>query len=87
MELEGRAEIVRISKKHLLKLLDLYDPYHAVPSANPYSTLAYAVRASDVRHVAVDGRLVVRDRELLTLDRARVIADARKHAARVLAKL
>ncbi len=60
---------------------------HTVPSTNPYSTLAYATRASDVRHVAVDGRLVVRDRELLTLDRARVIADARHHAARVLSQL
>jgi cytosine/adenosine deaminase-related metal-dependent hydrolase len=60
---------------------------HVVPSSNPYSTLAYAVRASDVRHVAVDGRLVVRDRELLTMDRARVVADARLHATRTLAKL
>ena len=63
------------------------DGVHTVPSANPYSTLAYATRASDVRHVAVDGRLVVRDRELLTLDRAQVVADARAHAARVFAKL
>ncbi|HVV84794.1 MAG TPA: hypothetical protein VHE35_17140, partial [Kofleriaceae bacterium] len=63
------------------------DGAHVVPSANAYSTLAYATRASDVRHVAVDGRLVVRDRELLTLDRARVIADARAHATRIFAKL
>jgi cytosine/adenosine deaminase-related metal-dependent hydrolase len=60
---------------------------HVVPSTNAYSTIAYAVRASDVRHVAVDGRLVVRDRELTMLDRAQVIADARHHAARVLARL
>ena len=32
--LEGRVEIVRISKKHLLDLLEIYDPYHADVAAN-----------------------------------------------------
>jgi len=32
--LEGRIEIVRISKRHLLDLLDVWDPYHADVSAN-----------------------------------------------------
>ncbi len=63
------------------------DGVHTVPSPNPYSTLAYATRSSDVRHVAVDGRLVVRDRELLTLDRKQVVADARRHAGRTFARL
>jgi len=29
-----------------------------------------------VRHVVVEGRIVVRDRKVLTLDEARVLADA-----------
>lgn len=45
---------------------------HTVPTANPWSAIAYAVRASDVRHVAVDGAIVVRDRRLLTLEIDRV---------------
>ncbi len=32
--LEGRIEMVRIGKQHLLDLLDLYDPYHADVTAN-----------------------------------------------------
>ena len=32
--LEGRAELVRISRRHLLRLLDYWDPYHAELSAN-----------------------------------------------------
>ena len=32
--MEGRVEIVRISKRHLKDLLDLYDPYHADVAAN-----------------------------------------------------
>ncbi|HVK77023.1 MAG TPA: 5'-deoxyadenosine deaminase [Kofleriaceae bacterium] len=56
---------------------------HVVPSERPFSALAYACRASDVRHVAVDGALVVRDRTLLTMDLGQVLADARHHAHQV----
>jgi hypothetical protein len=36
-----------------------------------------------VRHVAVDGALVVRDRQLLTMDVGQVRRDARAHATRL----
>ncbi|MFT3698325.1 MAG: 5'-deoxyadenosine deaminase [Kofleriaceae bacterium] len=39
-----------------------------VPAASPWSQIAYAARSCDVRHVAVDGAVVVKDRRLLTLD-------------------
>jgi 5-methylthioadenosine/S-adenosylhomocysteine deaminase len=55
---------------------------HAIPSSSPWSAIAYATKACDVRHVAVDGALVVRDRRLLTLDvdqvRAHAITAARR---------
>jgi 5-methylthioadenosine/S-adenosylhomocysteine deaminase len=44
------------------------DEPHAVPMYDPYSHIAYALRSADVRHVVVDGRVVVRDGELRTLD-------------------
>jgi translocation and assembly module TamB len=34
LKLDGRVEIVRIAKGHLLKLLDAWDPYHADVAAN-----------------------------------------------------
>jgi hypothetical protein len=34
MQLEGRAEIVRIGRRHLLDVLDAYDPYRADVNAN-----------------------------------------------------
>ena len=60
---------------------------HVAPTANPLSAIAYAVRASDVRHVAVDGALVVRDRTLLTLDVPAVTRAATAAAHRVFARL
>ena len=56
---------------------------HTVPTASPWSAIAYSARSSDVRHVAVDGGLVVRDSALCTLEPAAV----RDHARRVAARL
>jgi 5-methylthioadenosine/S-adenosylhomocysteine deaminase len=56
---------------------------HTVPTASPWSAIAYAAQARDVRHVAVDGALVVRDAALLTLDSTRVRERARRAAVRL----
>lgn len=60
---------------------------HCVPMANPFSTAVYAARASDVRHVVVDGKIVVRDRELLTMDRQQILRDAQHRSDALFARL
>jgi 5-methylthioadenosine/S-adenosylhomocysteine deaminase len=35
---------------------------------NIFSHLVYATKANDVRHVIIEGRLIMQDRRLLTLD-------------------
>jgi len=55
------------------------------PAENPYSLLVYSTRASDVETVIVDGRVVVRDRRVLTLDEAEVVARAAALRARIAA--
>jgi 5-methylthioadenosine/S-adenosylhomocysteine deaminase len=56
---------------------------HTVPTAGPWSAIAYAARSSDVRHVAVDGAIVVRDSALHTLELPRVRDRARSAAAQL----
>lgn len=56
---------------------------HAVPTGSPWSAIAYAAQSCDVRHVAVDGALLVRDRTLLTLDVARIRDRANRAAMRL----
>lgn len=77
LEVGKRADVICIDTRRL----------HIVPSPNPYSALAYAVRGTDVRDVVVDGRVVVRDRALLTMDVAAIIEDARARAHRIFATL
>jgi 5-methylthioadenosine/S-adenosylhomocysteine deaminase len=54
------------------------DGPHTAPMYDPLSHLVFAARASDVRHVVIRGQVVVRNRELQTLDRERIEAQARE---------
>ncbi|PSQ16110.1 S-adenosylhomocysteine deaminase [Halobacteriales archaeon QS_8_69_26] len=65
-----------------LAVVDLEAP-HTTPVHDPVSHLAYAVRGSDVRHTVCDGRILMRDRELRTLDEERVVERARRRAGEV----
>jgi len=68
-----------------LAVVDLRAP-HLTPVHDPVSHLAYAVRGSDVRHTVCDGRVLMRDREVLTLDGAAVRERAAEHAADLIAR-
>lgn len=52
---------------------------HSSPSGNdPSSALVYSAETSDVRHVIIDGQLVMKDQVLLSLDEALVVAEANR---------
>lgn len=59
------------------------DGAHVEPGGDVFSRLVYAAQARDVRHVLVDGRVLVRDGALTTLDEPEVLDRARRHARRV----
>jgi cytosine/adenosine deaminase-related metal-dependent hydrolase len=54
---------------------------HQAPGADPYSTLVYASRPSDVRATIVDGRVVARDGMVTWAEAGALAADARTAAA------
>jgi 5-methylthioadenosine/S-adenosylhomocysteine deaminase len=53
------------------------------PMYDPVSHLVYVTRGDDVRTTIVDGKVLMKDRQVRTLSRARVIADANALAERV----
>ena len=57
------------------------------PLYNAVSHLVYVGRGDDVRTMIVNGRVIMRDRRVLTLNAATVLADARALAARVRASV
>ncbi len=78
---------LEVGKRADLAVLEL-DRVHNVPHFdlspdNVYSRIVYAAKSSDVRHVLIEGRWVMRDWELLTLDEEQVRAEAQRIAAQV----
>lgn len=60
-----------------------FDQPHLRPRHDLIANLVYAARGADVTHVIVDGRLLMRDRQLLTLDEERILAEAERRALRM----
>jgi 5-methylthioadenosine/S-adenosylhomocysteine deaminase len=62
-----------------LILLD-FDKPHLTPLHNAVSSLVYSARGSDVSLTMVRGKILYKDGEFLTIDRERVLYDAREAA-------
>jgi 5-methylthioadenosine/S-adenosylhomocysteine deaminase len=63
------------------------DALNQIPLYNVYSDLVYATKASDVETVIINGRVVMRDRRLLTLDEAAIKEGARVFREKVIKSL
>jgi 5-methylthioadenosine/S-adenosylhomocysteine deaminase len=61
------------------------DRPHMTPGPDPYSTLVYAARGTDVRTTIVDGEILVDNFVAVRVDRDEVVREARA-AARTLAR-
>jgi len=86
VHLEKEIGSLEPGKKADLILINLAEP-NAVPMYDVYSQLAYALKASDVDTVIIGGRVVMRDRKLLTLREPEILAKAREYGKRVAASL
>jgi 5-methylthioadenosine/S-adenosylhomocysteine deaminase len=73
LETGKRADIIAIR----------LDAPHAVPMYNVYSQMVYALKGSDVSDVMVNGRAIVRDKKMLTLNAAAVMAKAVEYQERI----
>jgi cytosine/adenosine deaminase-related metal-dependent hydrolase len=62
------------------------DRPHLVPGDDPYSTLVYAARGSDVRATIVDGELLVDAGEPTRLDRPAIVRKSRQAARELLTR-
>jgi len=69
MGLQDEIGSLEAGKRADVILLDV-DRLHATPIYDLYSHLVYSADKDDVRTVLINGRLVMRDRTLLTLDEA-----------------
>jgi 5-methylthioadenosine/S-adenosylhomocysteine deaminase len=65
---------LEIGKKADVIIIDTHK-LHLVPIYNPVSHIVYAAQGSDVQDVVVDGRILVKDRKLLTVNLENIIEE------------
>jgi 5-methylthioadenosine/S-adenosylhomocysteine deaminase len=86
LHMEKQIGSLESGKKADIILIGLDAP-NAVPMYDVYAQLAYALKGNDVETVVIGGRVVMRERKLLTVNETEVIAKAREYKAKVAASL
>src|SRR5437588_7293886 len=86
LHLEKEIGSIEKGKRADIVIVDL-DDLNQTPYYNIYSDLVYATKAADVRTVIIEGRVVMRDRRLLTLNEETIKADARRYRDRIIRSL
>jgi 5-methylthioadenosine/S-adenosylhomocysteine deaminase len=82
LHLEREIGSLEAGKRADLCVVDL-DSLNQTPRYNIYSHLVYATKAADVRTVVIEGRIVMRDRRLLTLNEEAIKREARVFRQRI----
>ena len=73
LEVGKRADIVFVG----------FDDLNQTPFYNLYSALVYSTKANDVRSVIIEGKFVMRERRLLTLNETRIKQEAKEYSAKI----
>ncbi|MGB9202612.1 MAG: amidohydrolase family protein, partial [Terriglobales bacterium] len=86
LHMEKEIGSLEKGKKADLILIGLDEP-NAVPMYDVYAQIAYSLKASDVETVMIGGRVVMRDRKLLTVNEQEAMAKAREYKKTIAASL
>ena len=76
---------IEIGKKADLIIVDL-NRAHLAPLHNVNSALVYSANGNDVESVIIDGKLVMENRKILTVDEGEIVEQARMAARRLFAE-
>lgn len=86
LHLEKEIGSLETGKRADLLVLDR-DTLNQIPLYNVYSDLVYATKAADVESVIINGRIVMRNRRLLTLNETAIKTAARAYRDRIIKSL
>ncbi len=77
---------IEIGKRADIAIVDLNAP-HQTPWFNIYSALVYSTKAADVNTVVINGKIVMQDRRLLTLNENVIKRDANAYREKIINSL
>jgi 5-methylthioadenosine/S-adenosylhomocysteine deaminase len=78
--LAGEIGSLEVGKRADVSVINLDGPHSMPRSADIVSAVVYSSQPADVQTVIIDGRLVMRDRKMLTMNEAEVAEDANREA-------
>lgn len=73
--LDSEVGSLEVDKKADIVVIDTKAP-NMTPIYNPYSALVYSAYASNVRHNIIDGKIIMKNREILTADEEAIRKEA-----------
>ncbi|HDJ50661.1 MAG TPA: hypothetical protein ENF25_00470 [Thermoprotei archaeon] len=79
LNLEKEVGSIEVGKKADIITINYWDP-KLMPLNDPVSHIVYAAHGDDVSDVIIDGKLIMRNRRVLTIDEDQVLKDVWKHA-------
>ena len=82
LHLESEIGSLEVGKRADIVIVD-FDSLNQTPMYNLYSHLVYATKANNVRTVIINGRLIMLDRKLLTLNENVIKKDANLFRSKV----
>jgi len=86
LQLDHMIGSLEVGKRADIIVLDADSP-SLMPNFDPHTTIATCVTRADVRHVIVDGNVVVRDRKCLTIDHKTAVNKVKLLGKQVLASI
>lgn len=75
LHMEDKIGSIEVGKLADIIVIDTTAP-NMVPVYNPYSALVYSAYAANVRHTIVDGKVLMQNREVLTVDEDKIREEA-----------
>ncbi|NOY77886.1 MAG: amidohydrolase family protein [Calditrichaeota bacterium] len=84
--LEREIGSIEVGKRADLILLNL-DRIHSFPSEDVFTTLVYSAQSTDVQTVIINGEIVMKDREILTLDRQEILAHGKEELKKLMTRV
>lgn len=85
LQWEEQIGSLEVGKRADIILVDMDKP-HLIPKHNLLSALAYSVYGSDVDTVLVDGKILMKNREMVTIDTEKVKYMAQKQAMELVSR-
>ncbi len=76
IEVGKRADLITVNT----------DVPHLTPIWNPVGSLVFAAQGSDVDTVVIDGKFIMRGREMQTMDERKIVAEARRRTPQIAAR-